>query len=501
MPCISWFFPSLFLFLISLPPDLNKYLCVMKSNGWSRLRQQAKYFFDLTGTERLRVGALQAMPFWIASLITGLVAVAYARLFGYSEQLLQRLLHWHRWSIFFAAPACFFGAWLIVQVWAPAARGSGIPQVMAAIDLSRPRHEHRIRRLLSLRIILAKISSSLLMVLGGGAIGREGPTIQIAGSVFRLVNRAIPASWPRLSRQSFILTGAAAGLAAAFNTPLGGVVFAMEELARTHVRFFRTALFSAVIIAGLTAQGLLGPYLYLGYPDVQGLSFSVFFGVALTAVAAGALGSFMCRCILAIMRWKRSFNRTKTIIYLLAAGLLMASVAFFISGDVLGSGKELMTKTLFTPEKHLGWQLVFLRLLGPVVCFNTGGAGGIFAPALAGGASLGSWISGLFDLTGANANILILGGMVGFLTGVTRTPFTSAILVLEMTDRHSVIFHLMLAALLSNMAALAVDKHSFYEQLKKGYIEEALEDEPEPVAAANPETIPPPEDPGLAKPD
>jgi len=335
-----------------------------------------------------------------------------------------------------------------------------------------------------------------LMVLGGGAIGREGPTIQIAGSIFRLVNRVIPASWPRLARQSFILTGAAAGLAAAFNTPLGGVVFAMEELARTHVRFFRTALFSAVIIAGLTAQGLLGPYLYLGYPDVQGLSFSVFFGVALTALAAGALGAFLCKSILRIMKWKRSFNRTKTIIYLLAAGLVMASIAYFFNEEVLGSGKELMAKTLFTPEKHLGWEPVFLRLLGPMICFNTGGAGGIFAPALAAGASLGSWISGLFHLTGANANILILGGMVGFLTGVTRTPFTSAILVLEMTDRHSVIFHLMLAALLSNMAALVVDKHSFYEQLKKGYIEEALEDEREAKPLASPESIDPPQSPG-----
>jgi H+/Cl- antiporter ClcA len=77
--------------------------------------------------------------------------------------------------------------------------------------------------------------------------------------------------------------------------------------------------------------------------------------------------------------------------------------------------------------------------------------------------------------------------MVGFLTGVTRTPFTSAILVLEMTDRHSVIFHLMLAALLSNIAALLIDKHSFYEQLKKGYLEEALGEPESPEKERKPE--------------
>ncbi|MEJ7679623.1 MAG: chloride channel protein [Segetibacter sp.] len=102
---------------------------------------------------------------------------------------------------------------------------------------------------------------------------------------------------------------------------------------------------------------------------------------------------------------------------------------------------------------------------------------GVFAPSLAGGASVGAFVAGLFHIAGSNANIIILSGMVGFLTGVTRAPFTSAILVLEMTDRHSVIFHLMIAAMLSNMAALIIDKHSLYEQLKKGFVENMIEED------------------------
>jgi H+/Cl- antiporter ClcA len=112
-----------------------------------------------------------------------------------------------------------------------------------------------------------------------------------------------------------------------------------------------------------------------------------------------------------------------------------------------------------------------MRILGPVLCFNAGAAGGIFAPSLAAGAAMGSFIAGLTNFVGANANIIILGGMVGFLTGVTRTPMTSAILVLEMTDRHSVIFHLMLAAMLASLAALLVDEMSFYERLRNKYLE------------------------------
>lgn len=456
----------------------------MKESWLEKLRGNGKFFFDLIVTDRVKTNVLQAIPFWIASLLTGLVAVGYTKLFGYSESLLQETLHWRTWSIFIITPVCFFLAWWVVQKFAVNAKGSGIPQVMAAIELASPKHDEKIGKLLSLRILLVKIVSSLFMVLGGGAIGREGPTIQIAGSVFRMINKITPSSWPKLSKQNFILTGAAAGLAAAFNTPLGGVVFAMEELARIHVRYFRTALFSAVIIAGMTAQAFLGPYLYLGYPDVRNLQFSVFLAVAVAAVASGLLGSATSRLILRIMKWKKTFSRAKAILFVMVAGLVTALIAYFLNDAVLGSGKNLMNTTLFTDDKHVSWHTMLLRMVGPVICFNTGAAGGVFAPALAAGASIGAFISGLFHFVGSNANILILSGMVGFLTGVTRTPFTSAILVLEMTDRHSVIFHLMLAALVSNVAALLVDKHSFYEQLKKGYMEEALQTET-PVAPSS----------------
>jgi H+/Cl- antiporter ClcA len=443
----------------------------------SKLKNQLRLIADVLATEKFKTGFLQALPFWIASLLTGLIAVGYAGLFGYAEHLMEYLFHMHKWSIFILTPFCFLFAWWIVQRFGLNARGSGIPQVMAAIDLATPRYNDKIDKLLSFRIIVTKVISSIIMVLGGAAIGREGPTIQIAGSVFRIINKWIPESWPKLSRQSYILTGAAAGLAAAFNTPLGGVVFAMEELARIHVRFFRTALFSAVIIAGLTAQGLVGPYLYLGYPYVGNISFSIFLAIGVTAILAGICGSLMAKLILKILKWRSSFDKTaKVVAFIIFSGLIVSTLAYFLNDKILGSGKELMTSVLFTGNKHESWLTVLLRIVGPAISFGTGAAGGVFAPSLAAGASIGAFISGLFDFFGSNANILILSGMVGFLTGVTRTPFTSAILVLEMTDRHSVIFHLMLAALLSNLVSIMIDKHSFYDHLKKQYLSDAIVD-------------------------
>lgn len=436
-------------------------------------RARAKTIFDRIQNEKLKKGFLQAVPFWIASFVTGVIAVLYARMFARAEELSHLIYRKQAWLLFIVAPACFIAAWWIVKKFAPYARGSGIPQVMAAIELANPRHNYKINKLLSLRILVVKVISSVTMVAGGGVIGREGPTIQIAGTVFRKVNEWLPSWWPKIAKRNMIMTGSAAGLAAAFNTPLGGIVFAVEELTKTHISYFKTALFSAVIIAGLTAQALAGPYLYLGYPSVTELSPWIFLAVIMVAVIAGLSGSIMAKLMLSIFSWKSSFRfNYQHILFLLVCSLAIASCAYFISGQMLGSGKTLMTDALFTSEKHSEWYMPVLRILGPIFSFTSGAAGGVFAPALSAGASIGSTTAHFFHLTEGNSNLLILAGMVAFLTGVTRTPFTSAILVLEMTDRHSLIFHLMLAGMVSSLAALLIDRHSFYDHLKWQYIKE-----------------------------
>ena len=443
-----------------------------------QLRLLGKRTFDRMRNEKVKHNLLQAIPFWIASLLTGLAAVLYTRLFALAEKGTAAIIHWHLWLLFIVTPVCFLVAWWLVRQFAPFARGSGIPQVMASIELATPKYNDRVGRLLSLRVIFIKVISSLVMALGGGVIGREGPTIQIAGSIFRKVNEWLPKWWPKVSKRNMIMTGAAAGLAAAFNTPLGGIVFAVEELTRTHISYFKTALFTAVIIAGLTAQAFLGPYLYLGYPDMKGLSGSIFFGVVLVAIPAGLMGAGMARGMLRLFAWKAKFKFTRQhVLYVVGCALIIAAMAFFIDVRALGSGKELMTASLFSPDKYNPWYLPILRVVGSLFSFTTGASGGVFAPALSAGASIGATISGWLHLTAANTNLLVLSGMVGFLTGVTRTPFTSAILVLEMTDRHNVIFHLMLAGMIASLVAMVVDKHSFYDHLKYQYLREIVGEE------------------------
>jgi len=170
------------------------------------------------------------------------------------------------------------------------------------------------------------------------------------------------------------MTGAAAGLAAAFNTPLGGIVFAVEELTKTHINYFKTALFTAVIIAGLTAQGLIGPYLYLGYPDAAHLSSYIFIIVVLVAIISGLAGSAMAKAILSLLKWKNSFkSKYYHLIYIIIAAMLIVLTAYFFDQRVLGSGKALMTHVLFTPDKYSPWWTSVFRIGGQILSSQRGG--------------------------------------------------------------------------------------------------------------------------------
>lgn len=423
--------------------------------------------------EKLRKNLMQAIPFWIASIVTGLVAVLYARLFAMAESLSKFIMEGNEWNIFIITPVSFLLAWWLVKKFAPYSKGSGIPQVMAAIELSTPQHSYLVKKLLSLRIIVIKVFSSIVMVLGGGVIGREGPTIQIAGSVFNFINTILPDWWPKVSRKNVILAGAASGLAAAFNTPLGGIVFAIEELVKTHISYFKSALFTAVIIAGLAAQALAGPYLYLGYPELAPFTFSVFGAVILVSLIAGLSGGLMGKAMLWMLGRVAALKKQKNkLLFVLLAPMVIATAGFFLGHETMGSGKEIMTRTLFTEDKDVAWYVPILRINGLIFSFSTGAAGGIFAPSLSAGAAVGAAIASWFDFTNGHINLLILSGMVAFLTGVTRSPFTSSIIVLEMTDRHNVIFHLMMAGLVASFVAALVDRHSIYHHLKLNYLRE-----------------------------
>lgn len=410
---------------------------------------------------------IQTMALWLSAIVCGGVAVGYAVLFRICESAF--LYMWTEWGgvAWFIPPALFLLAWAVVRLWAPEAAGSGIPQILAANEFDfASHHRGKVERLLSLKTAILKIISSLLCALGGGAIGREGPTLQISTSLFYFFGKIQSKYVSHFSEQTWIVAGAASGLAAAFNTPLGGIVYAIEELGLVHFNKIRTAVLSGVIVSGLVAQWLLGSYLYLGYPQLANIGPFAFLFAILNGLITGVLGALWGKLLFCFLQRRLAVKKTSQLALLTFVSGLIMTVLMVIEPRSYGSGNHIINSFLFE-NNHSSLLLVISRVLSTMTSYLSGAAGGIFSPSLTIGATLGKYLTLFFG--SGYPNLMPLLGMIGFLTGVTRTPFTSFILVLEMTDHHSAIFPMMMAALAAYWAAQWVEGKSFYERVKEEY--------------------------------
>ncbi len=440
----------------------------LQEQGVTNLRQLYRWLNTVEVSLRIfqylrQHPGFQGGIFWAAAFLVGVFAVFYAWLFGLCADYAQSVFRHSPLWFALLAPSGFVASWWLVWRHAPGAAGGGIPEVMISIEASPV----QATRWVSLKVASVKFLSSLACVLGGGAIGREGPTIQIAASLFFAIGMPFKKIWPSLSHQSLLIAGGSAGIAAAFNTPLGGIVFAVEELSHQHFNRFKHFLISAVIISGLVAQWLLGPYLYLGYPKLAVISFGALPWALATGVVCGLAGGAFGRALVWLgQRQRKARPKTRAQVALLV-GLAMAGLALLLGPEVLGGGSDLVSRLLFEEDRHMGIGEVLGRFVGPLISSLAGGAMGVFAPALAAGASMGAlfsqWTSSPYP------NLLVLLGMASFLSGMSRAPFTAFVLVLEMTDRHSAIFPLMVASLVASLAAKLIDKKSYYERRCDAY--------------------------------
>ncbi len=396
--------------------------------------------------------------FVLIGVCSALVCTFYAELFSLTEDLSVKVFSKNPALLFVIAPLGLLTSHWLVRRFAPGSGGSGIPQVLACIqDASGELSKNLLRK----SVVVVKILSSLVAVFAGAAIGREGPSLQISAAIAR--NLGALASRVRVSMKAeqLLVAGAASGLAAAFNTPIGGIVYAIEELSREHVRTFRDVLLLSVVIAGLTAQLAAGNYLYLGYPRVPKLyGFTLILVAGGLGFACGVLGGCFSKLLAWLTRWHEGNALSTQLLTVAGVGVVLAASFLYLGGPSLYSGKEVINQTLFSTEP-VGIPLALARFLTPLLSSITGIAGGVFAPSLSAGAAVGSFTASL--LGSEFGTVFALTGMVGFLTGVTHTPITSFILVLEMTDRHSVVLPMMVAAVFSSLGARLVSEKSFYE--------------------------------------
>lgn len=403
-----------------------------------------------------------------AAGVSAIVAIVYARIIEWATSTMILASSNYRWPFLLSAPLLFVMAWALVRYIAPEASGSGIPQVLAEIDRASVQPKFQRRPFDNLKLIAVKIVSSTLAVLGGGVVGREGPTIQISAAIFEMFDGVFRkyVSTHR-SRETLLIAGGGAGLAAAFNTPLGGVVFAIEELASQHFKNFKGVLILSVVIAGYVTQAILGPYLFIGHPTIGIVTLNdTIFGL-LAASAIGILGAIFGKSLFGLAQWSKKMSDFQKFIAAALVGLIVSGACLTLGSDASGGGSLLIQKLLFTSGNktpEISWWLSIWRVLGLAVTYLSGCAGGIFAPSLAAGAALGAVLANTLSFD--NQNLMIVLAMIAFLTGATRSPFTSFILVFEMTDRQAAVVPMMASALLAYIAAKLIDNHSFYEKMR-----------------------------------
>jgi H+/Cl- antiporter ClcA len=252
--------------------------------------------------------------------------------------------------VFLLTPVCFVGGWLLVRTLAPGATGSGIPQVLASLN-SKIEHTEPLDRLLSLPVLAIKILSSSVMALCGAVIGREGPSIQISAAVFYLIRQQWVRLGNKLALKNMMIAGGASGLAAAFNTPLGGIIYAVEELAKEHVSTFRMGLLQAVITAGLVAQLISGPYLFLGFPVIPEMQKGSALTVLLVALFCGLCGALFGRLLFLGLQWRLRMNFKQSFLFVVGLSLIFASIVYLVGPQSAGSGKNLIAGILFKDDQ------------------------------------------------------------------------------------------------------------------------------------------------------
>lgn len=391
------------------------------------------------------------------AIVVGLAAILFARLADRASELFQDAIGRASWLPLLLTPAGFaMIAWTTTR-WAPAAGGSGIPQIIAAKDDP----EQATSRLASARTAVVKVILTVAALACGASVGREGPTVQVGATVMAYAHRLLRVP----VRASVLVAGAAAGVAAAFNTPLAGVAFAIEELAAAYEQRMTLLVMTAVLIAGMVSLGVAGDYIYFGLVG-QTLSLRSTFVVAPVAgIAGGVSGALFSRAMLWLSRsGARRLSRGQPIAFAAVCGLAVAVIGL-MTGLTWGTGYDAARGALTGADAPLWFGPA--KGLATLATAAAGLPGGIFAPTLATGAGLGNIVHALFPAEPAGAVVLL--GMVAYFAGVVRAPLTSVIIIAETTGSRGLMMPLLAAALIAEFVASLVSRERLYHGLAQRY--------------------------------
>lgn len=396
------------------------------------------------------------------AVFIGLAAVAFAWLADAANDLFRDIVELSPWAPLLLTPLAFGLSAAATIRWFDGAQGSGIPQVIAA--RASGVHAHR-SALLNARVTIGKVVLTVLGMCAGGSIGREGPTVQVGAAIMFAVGGVAGIGRQR----GLVLAGAAAGIAAAFNTPLAGVLFAIEELAKSFERRMAAITVSAVVLAGLTSFALVGDASYFGSVTLHMGTLRDWLAVPLCALVGGGLGGVFSRLLIVATRRAGRLCGLSVVrrgLFAAACGLAVAALALGTNYYAAGTSYA-QTKLLLATGTELPAYYPLAKLASTLLSSVSGIPGGLFSPSLSVGAGLGSIVSAA--LPGVDKATIATLAMTAYFAGVVQSPLTAFVIVMEMTSTERASIPLMATALLAAGLSRLISREPVYHALALGY--------------------------------
>ena len=424
--------------------------------------------------------------FVIAGLVTGLVAALFTVAINWATATFARMDTARPWLPFAVCPIGLGVIVFLTRSVFPGAQGSGIPQAMAGLQMPNPR---QVDRLLSWRIAIGKLTLTLAGFLCGASIGKEGPIVQIGCSVMNNIGRL---GMPRTAglQRLLIVAGGAAGISAAFNAPLAGAIFAIEEMYHHYDTVIGRSVLAGAMLSGLALLAVFGGYFYFG-STVAALPFGIIWLVIPVAGAVGGLtGGLFSQILVTPMRFLPravgKFAHQHPLLFAVGCGFVLAGLGWLSGGQVFDSSHD-QARAAVHGAALLPMAFAPLKWGATVVSYLSGIPGGIFAPSLAVGAGVGAMLARVVIMThllsGVPLGAIAMVGMAGYFAGVVQSPITAAVIVVEMTNDPAMTVAVGLAAGLGSIFSKFVCPVPVYEAMAQQFFAAVAEPALPKVAA------------------
>lgn len=421
--------------------------------------------------------------FWGGAILVGVVAAGFAMLGSVADNFFRALVAYNKYLPFLVTPGGFVLGVYLTRKYFSGAEGSGIPQALIALAASGSGISNR---LLSIRMVVGKVFLTALALFAGGSMGREGPTVHLGAAIMHSLGKHTHLT-SKHAKRGLILTGAGAGIAAAFNTPLAGVMFAIEEMARSFDRRYNGMIMVGVIVSGMAAVFVYQQnYHYYGVSPAN-IDFSwVWLIVVICGVVGGGLGGIFSKVLIEGSKKLSPLMQNHWAKIAFVCGIIVALLGLVSGGSAFGTGyieaKQLIVCAgVNTCHANVSVMYPVYKILATVVTYLTSLPGGLFAPSLASGAALGQDLAMLFP-SQLTSTIVILG-MIGYFTGVVQTPITAFVIVMEMTDNQDLVMAMMATALIAAGTSKLISRKPVYEALAEnllvGFAEEQSREDAE----------------------